>query len=63
MDAPQSGPVPSPCIEVCQMDPATDLCEGCGRTLDEITRWSQMTDDEKRRVWDELKKREAAANR
>ena len=28
--------VPSPCISVCQMNPATGLCSGCYRTVDEI---------------------------
>lgn len=30
---------PSPCIKVCTVDPATRLCAGCGRTLDEIAAW------------------------
>ena len=43
--------VPSPCISVCRMDAASGLCEGCLRTLDEIGRWSSMTDAGKRAVW------------
>ncbi len=43
--------VPSPCLSVCQMNPATKWCEGCFRTLDEIAAWSGLPDDEKRRVW------------
>ncbi len=27
------------------------LCEGCGRTLDEIAAWSVMSDESKRAVW------------
>ena len=27
------------------------LCEGCGRTLDEIAAWSVMSDENKRAVW------------
>jgi hypothetical protein len=38
-------------MSICRMDAATDLCEGCRRTLDEIAAWSRMSDDEKRRVW------------
>lgn len=45
-----AGGVPSPCISVCQMDQATGLCAGCGRTLDEIAAWSVYSDDEKRTV-------------
>ena len=43
--------VPSPCVSVCRMDPQTQWCEGCYRTLDEIASWSRMQDDDKREVW------------
>jgi len=36
------------------MNPQTGLCEGCGRTIDEIARWSMMTEAEKSAVWAEL---------
>ncbi|MBL0169637.1 MAG: DUF1289 domain-containing protein [Gemmatimonadaceae bacterium] len=36
----------SPCIKVCQVD-LDDRCRGCGRTLDEISRWSMMSIDER----------------
>jgi predicted Fe-S protein YdhL (DUF1289 family) len=29
------------------MDPARNICAGCGRTLDEIARWGSMTDEER----------------
>ena len=32
----------SPCIKVCALD-AADRCTGCGRTIDEIARWPQMS--------------------
>jgi uncharacterized protein len=44
----------SPCVKVCQMDPQRGLCLGCGRTLDEIARWSAMSDAERARVLAEL---------
>jgi len=47
--APRTG-VPSPCNSVCTIDPQTGRCAGCGRTLDQIARWSVMSDDEKRAV-------------
>lgn len=55
-------PVASPCTKVCTMDPASGLCIGCLRTLDEIACWGAMTDDERRRVLDlvEERRREAA---
>ena len=52
-------PVPSPCINVCRMDPATGLCEGCLRTIEEIANWSRLDDAHKRAVWDEIEKRHA----
>jgi predicted Fe-S protein YdhL (DUF1289 family) len=35
-------------------------CIGCGRTLDEITLWSVLDDDDKRAVWALLPARLAA---
>ena len=42
--------VESPCRNICTLDPATRVCTACLRTLDEIGRWSRMSDDEKRAV-------------
>ncbi len=36
-------PVPSPCINVCTLDPAGTLCLGCGRTLGEIGEWASAS--------------------
>lgn len=36
----------SPCIKVCLLD-QDNRCRGCGRTIEEIARWSTMTDDER----------------
>lgn len=52
-------PVPSPCINVCQMEPATGLCRGCLRTIDEIVAWGSASDEVKRAVWAEIRRREA----
>ncbi|MET0310607.1 MAG: DUF1289 domain-containing protein [Burkholderiaceae bacterium] len=49
LDAPQD--LPSPCISVCRMNPASGLCEGCKRSLQEISAWSRMGDEGKRAVW------------
>ncbi len=49
--------VPSPCLSVCRMDPHSELCQGCLRTLDEITAWSRMDDEGKREVWSMISKR------
>jgi predicted Fe-S protein YdhL (DUF1289 family) len=34
--------ISSPCIKICEIDPASRLCRGCGRTLDEIARWGSL---------------------
>ncbi|BCP53287.1 hypothetical protein K32_19040 [Kaistia sp. 32K] len=44
----------TPCISICVLDPETERCEGCGRTLDEISNWSRMTEDERRSVMNAL---------
>ncbi|WP_230531827.1 DUF1289 domain-containing protein [Microvirga roseola] len=47
----------SPCIRVCTLDPETGLCEGCGRTREEIGSWYRMTEEERLRIMDELPER------
>ncbi|VVE07899.1 hypothetical protein PTE30175_02410 [Pandoraea terrae] len=51
--------VPSPCQNLCRMNPATGWCDGCWRTLDEIAAWSTMSDEDKQRVLDALPARRA----
>jgi predicted Fe-S protein YdhL (DUF1289 family) len=55
------GRVPSPCISVCRIDDASNLCVGCLRTLSEIATWSEMRDDERRDVWARLAERATSA--
>jgi predicted Fe-S protein YdhL (DUF1289 family) len=50
---------PSPCNDLCRIDPQTGLCEGCGRTLDEISEWGYMTAEQKRAVIERLGKERA----
>jgi predicted Fe-S protein YdhL (DUF1289 family) len=56
-ELPAQGPVLSPCISVCRMDPASGLCIGCFRTLEEIAAWGMMDDEGKRAVWRQLAER------
>ena len=42
--------VESPCVRVCVIHPATRICTGCLRSIDEITRWSQMSPEERRQI-------------
>ena len=36
--------ITSPCINICKMDASSGLCQGCFRTIDEITVWSRLDD-------------------
>lgn len=57
---PPGRPVPSPCINICRIDAASGLCEGCLRNIDEIATWSLLDDEEKRAVWQRLQLRSVA---
>jgi predicted Fe-S protein YdhL (DUF1289 family) len=46
--------VESPCIKICVIHPAARLCTGCLRSIDEITRWSKMTPEDRSKVMAEL---------
>lgn len=37
----------TPCISVCRIDKNTRKCEGCGRTIEEISNWASYSDDER----------------
>ena len=39
------------------MDPASEFCAGCGRTLDEIAGWADLSDAERARIMAELPER------
>ncbi|MBI3525448.1 MAG: DUF1289 domain-containing protein [Betaproteobacteria bacterium] len=56
---PEQASVASPCINVCQMDAATGLCQGCLRTLAEIAAWSGIDDAEKCRILAAVEQRRA----
>jgi uncharacterized protein len=49
----------TPFIDVCEMDAGSGLCIGCGRTLDEITGWTDMTAEERRAIMALLSARKA----
>ena len=53
----QVADIPSPCINVCRIDPVQSLCSGCFRTLDEIAAWGLSNDDSKRQVWARIAER------
>lgn len=50
-------PVSSPCIRICRIHPQAGICEGCGRTLDEIGAWLAIGETRRRAVMAELPQR------
>jgi predicted Fe-S protein YdhL (DUF1289 family) len=55
--------IPSPCVGVCRLDPATGLCAGCMRTLDEIAAWPAASSAERLQIVHKLRARRRAAGR
>ena len=43
----------TPCIGICKLD-SNGLCEGCLRSSQEIGAWSQLPEDERRRIMDQV---------
>lgn len=54
--------IETPCVKICTLDVRAGLCLGCGRTIDEITRWTSMNTSERAQVMNELPARLAARN-
>ncbi|WP_146587737.1 DUF1289 domain-containing protein [Puniceibacterium confluentis] len=50
--------IDSPCTKICVIHPEARLCTGCLRSIDEITRWSKMPPEERRRLMAELPSRQ-----
>jgi predicted Fe-S protein YdhL (DUF1289 family) len=56
-----NGGIPvSPCIGICQLDPATRICRGCLRTVEEIAAWYRTDFAGKRAILARLAARRAA---
>lgn len=54
----QPAPKPSsPCNKTCILDAVSGLCEGCGRTRDEIALWGSMPEPQRRAVMATLDER------
>ncbi|MBA84418.1 DUF1289 domain-containing protein [Thalassobius sp. S69A] len=49
--------IQSPCVNICVIHPAERICTGCLRSIDEITQWSKMTDDQRSALMAELPSR------
>ena len=51
----------TPCVNFCWIEPGQYLCEGCGRTRDEIAGWYLLREDQRLAIMAGLKLRMAAA--
>jgi len=50
---PQGASVGSPCVDICELD--TDfVCKGCGRSIEEVLKWPEYTDEQKQEVLDRI---------
>ncbi|MDK2777535.1 MAG: DUF1289 domain-containing protein [Pseudomonadota bacterium] len=49
--------VRSPCVSVCALD-ENDICSGCYRSGEEISRWGSYSEEEKRAVLRRVAERE-----
>jgi uncharacterized protein len=54
--------VETPCVNICRMLEGGSLCRGCGRTLDEIAHWTEMSPEERRAIMGGLAERLKRAN-
>lgn len=53
--------IESPCVSQCGLDQETGICNGCGRTIDEIRAWKLADDGEKIAILNALARRRAEA--
>ena len=55
--------VPSPCVNVCEMDAASGWCRGCARSLNEIAGWGSAPEAVQRQVLARLPERRLVLQR
>ncbi len=41
----------APCIAICSTSQGDEVCKGCGRTFEEVQRWTEFGPAQKREVW------------
>ena len=56
------GHIGSPCVNWCEMNPKSNYCFGCFRSIEEIASWSRLSEAEKEAVWLALPLRKVTAN-
>ena len=51
----------SPCTDICLLNERTGLCEGCWRSMDEISAWRSASEEERRAILRRIDERKAGA--
>ncbi|MGI9383862.1 MAG: DUF1289 domain-containing protein [Methyloligellaceae bacterium] len=59
----RSSKLETPCVNLCVIDLESGLCAGCSRTIDEISRWAQLTTTERHAIMAALPSRRRQAQR
>ena len=52
--------IPSPCVGICRLDPDTGFCQGCRRTIAEISAWPRLDAPDRLALLERLAERERA---
>lgn len=46
--------IESPCVKICVIHPEARLCIGCHRTINEISTWSRLSQEDRRAIMADL---------
>ena len=49
--------IQSPCKLICELDIEKSLCKGCGRSREEIAKWTRYSDAQRAFIMTELEER------
>lgn len=55
--------IQSPCKLICELDIKQGLCKGCGRSREEIAKWTRYSDVQRQYIMTELAERMAELNK
>jgi len=45
----------SPCIQKCTLDPKSEYCISCKRTIDQIMNWKRYSTEQRKQIMDNLR--------
>ena len=54
--------VNSPCIGICKLKENGKLCIGCGRSIEEITYWNNLSNKKKNKILKNIKNKSVLKN-